>query len=91
MVLVDADHGVFHSHVIIERAIHEWVNFLASELALDLRQEVDAWLPEKDPDYVITQGDLKPTVPLGSVIAFEFPAEIAEKLVNDVKERVDRT
>ena len=91
MVLVDAIHGVFHSHVIIKQAIHDWVNFLASELALDLQQEVDAWLPRKVPDYVIKQGDPRPTVPLGSVIGFEFPAEIAEKLVADVKERVDRT
>ena len=91
MVLVDADHGAFHSQVIIERAIHDWVDFLASELALDLRQEVDTWLPRKGPDYVMKEGSPNPTVPLGSVIEFEFPAEIADRLVNDMKDRVDRT
>ncbi len=91
MVLVDANHGTFHSHQVIARAIHEWVDFLASELGLDLRQEVDAWLPRKEPDVVIRQGESNPTVPLGSVIAFEFSTEITEQLVADVKDRVDRT
>ncbi len=91
MVLVDADHGTFHTHTVIVRAIHEWVDFLASELGLDLRQEVDAWLPRKEPDVVVRQGESNPTVPLGSTIAFEFPAEITEQLVADVKDRVDRT
>ena len=91
MILVDADHGTFHSHTVIVRAIHDWVDFLASELGLDLRQEVDAWQPRKEPDFVIKQGEAKPTVPLGSVIAFEIPTEITERLVDDVKDRVDRT
>lgn len=91
MVLVDADHGVFHSHRVIARAIHDWVDFLASELSLDLRQEMDAWLPRKEPDFIIEQDESNPTVPLGSTIQFEFPTELTEQLVDDVKSKVDRT
>ncbi len=91
MVLVDADHGTFHSHKVIAQAIHAWTDFLASELGFDLRQEVDTWLPRKNADVVVRQGESKPTVPLGSVIEFEFPSDVTEQLVDDVKRRVDRT
>lgn len=91
MVLVDAVHEVFHSHVVMDQAIRDWVDFLASELILDLRAEIEPWLARRSPMTMVSLEDQNATVPPGSVVGCEFPSEFAEALIQDVKKRVERT
>jgi hypothetical protein len=84
MALVDAEFGVFHSHVVLDHAIRDWVTFLASTFALDLRQEVAAWLPEQKATHVVAEGE-RPEVPPGSVLEMPFPAAVITSLMDDLK------
>ena len=64
MALADRDHGVFHSHVILEAAMKDWVEFLKTELSLDLMDWAERVI--SNPARVVTVGTEGSVVPPGS-------------------------
>lgn len=87
MALVDAELGLFHSQVVVERAIREWVRFLGETLEVSVDEEVRAWLPEHPPIHTHVRAGVHGVVPLGSLVTMEFPPDMVSKLVDDVRKR----
>jgi len=87
MALVDNRHGVFHSHVVIEQAIRDWIGFLAKELQFDLKEWLKYCLPSISKQIVVLPPDAHTVVPEGSKVAFEFPKDLSKRMIRDVKRR----
>ena len=87
MALVDRRNGVFHSDVVIEQAIRDWVGFLAKELQFDLTEWLKRCLPSISKKIVVLPPDAHTVVPEGSTVAFEFPRDLSKRMIGDVKRR----
>lgn len=87
MVLVDGKHGVFHSNVVIDKALNAWVAFLASQLGLDFHGWLRRCLPEAAKQVIHIKQDEHVTVPEGATLVAAFPAELSSALVDDVRKR----
>lgn len=87
MAIVDSRHGVFHSHVVIEQAIRDWIGFLAKELKFDLTKWLKYCLPSISKQIIVLPPDAHTVVPEGSKIAFEFPKDLSKQMIRDVKRR----
>ncbi|MBW8041372.1 MAG: hypothetical protein FVQ85_15420 [Planctomycetes bacterium] len=87
MALVDSLHGVFHSHVVIEQAVWDWIGFLAKELKFDLTEWLKCGLQSISKQIVNLPPDAHATVQEGSVVAFELPKDLSKRMIKDVKKR----
>ena len=80
-------YGVFHSQVVIEHAIWDWIGFLAKELQFDLTEWLIRCLPSRSKQIVVLPTDAHTVVPEGSTIAFDFSKDLSKQMIRDVKRR----
>ncbi|MCK5225908.1 MAG: hypothetical protein KAQ89_04255 [Planctomycetes bacterium] len=87
MTLVDSEHGVFCSKVVIEQAIGSWVQFLNNEFNLNLTDWLRRCFPPRQGPIVDLSPKLHTTVPEGATVTFGFPQDLTQRLVDDVQKR----
>ena len=87
MMLVDSEHGVYHSQVVIEQAIGNWVQFLNNEFNLDLTDWLRRCFPPRQGPIVPLSSRRRTTVPEGATVTLEFPEDLTQRLVDDVQKR----
>ena len=87
MVIVDADHGAFHSKSILDGAVRDWARFLGAQFNLNLSSwELGCVPPKQGPVVRLRHGE-HPSVPLGATLEMELPVEIQTGVVADVSKR----
>ena len=91
MALADADYGTFPSQRIVQGAIQDWVNFLKSELDLDLSDWLSRCIPKKDAPPIKLSADRGQSVPLGSTVTFELPEQLRTLAQQDAAKRRDES
>jgi len=88
MVLVDGKHGVFHSQVVIEKAIRDWNKFLDEAFKIDFSDWLKQCLPGGDNEVIKISTESHATVPQGATLVFDFKQDLTSRLVEDLNTRV---
>ena len=88
MVLVDGKHGVFHSQVVIEQAIRDWIKFLYEAFKIDFSDWLERCLPNRNNEVIKISTESHATVPQGAKLVFDFKQDLTSKLVEDINTRV---